>query len=99
MSRTYRKYVRVGFGCGDNREFYKARRRSIRTKNSQHLQDLKQYPPEDMDELATFPKFPKKDTWREYTDGHYLITKDNYKGDPWAKKYKRQIKNKHSKKR
>lgn len=99
MSRTYRKYVRVGFGCGDNREFYKARRRSIRTKNSQHLQDLKQYSPEDMDELATFPKFPKKDTWRETTDGYYLITKDNYRGDPWAKKYKRQIKNKHSKKR
>ena len=55
MSKTYRKYVRVGFGCGDNREFYKARRRSIRNKNSQHLQELKQFPPEDMDELATFP--------------------------------------------
>lgn len=83
MSRTYRNRVRCGICNGSNTEFYRERtrknrhinRQEIRNKFSRNIDlgDIEKYGiPESIreteDEL-TFTKLPKRDNWREPTDG------------------------------
>lgn len=89
MSKTYRKNIRASIACGSNTEWYKLRRRWIRHKKKQALVNtIKHYPQEEIDNYFTEPLFCKKDTWREPTDGYYLINKDTIKQYlDWPSKY------------
>ena len=78
MSRTYRKNIRVGICCGDNRSYYKLRRRKRRVLGKQNLRELLSNKPlDEVEELILNVKMPKKDTWDEPTDGCIVYNKDN----------------------
>jgi hypothetical protein len=67
MSKSYGNYISVGFAEGDNTKYYKNRRKIARNKNKMRLISSLQDEDEDFIEF----KQPKKDYWREPTDGTY----------------------------
>ena len=76
MSRSYKKYVKVGtcggFGSG-NTEFYKNRRRKTSNKNNHILRNaVAHYDGDEIDEHIYEYKPPKRDDWAEPTDGTSL---------------------------
>ena len=76
MSRTYHKNISIGLCHGDNRDYYKRRRRHFKKLFKQDFNSLlKHYAIEDVSNLVLNPKYPKRDTWNEPTDGRYLINK------------------------
>lgn len=104
MSKTYRKNVRANVACGDNRDFYKTRRRNNKHAIKHDLRNLvANYNSEDIDEMILEPKQVKKDTRREPTDGYNLINKDILKNkdkedgydEYYHHKYDKILKNKH----
>lgn len=104
MSKTYRKNVRANVACGDNRDFYKTRRRNNKHAIKHDLRNLvANYNSEDIDDMILTPKIIKKDTWREPTDGYNLINKDILKNkdketgydEYYHQKYDKILKNKH----
>ena len=79
MSRTYRKNIVINIAYGDNRKFYKNRRRKIKNLGRMQLRSLMaQYNPEDVNDMWEEPKIPMKNTWVEPTDGHYALDKIMY---------------------
>lgn len=80
MSRSYRKFIRCFTCCGDNRGFYKARRRRIRNLGRMQLRSLMaHYTPDAVGDLWTEPDWPAEDQWAEPTDGHWAETFDTLK--------------------
>jgi hypothetical protein len=72
MSKSYGKYLMVGMCYGNNTPFYKDRRRKVRKKNKQRIENMiAHYNPEDYDDVFDPYKIPKKDTWMEPTDGSW----------------------------
>lgn len=77
MSRTYRKNISIGIAGGDNREWYKLRRRNFRRKFNNNLRYLlSNFSIKELSNLVLNPKYPKRDTWTEPTDGRILYNKD-----------------------
>lgn len=77
MSRTYRKNISLGIAGGDNREWYKLRRRNFRRKFNNNLRYLlSNFSIKELSDLVLNPKYPKRDTWTEPTDGRILYNKD-----------------------
>lgn len=107
MSKTYRKNVRQPIAVGDNRSYYKTRRRNTKRAGKNNLRSLmSNYDPEEVENIITDPEKVKKDTWREPTDGYVLVNKDIIKkmdkdpncfGEYYHQKYDRVLKNKHYK--
>ena len=100
MSKTYRKNVRQPMGGGNNRSFYKIRRKKNKHAIKNELRHLvSNYEIDEVDEIILNPKIIKKDTWLEPTDGHILVNKttiDNlYEPDYYHKKYDKVLKDKH----
>lgn len=72
MSKSYGKYLTCGNCYGNNTPFYKDRRRKVRLKNKQRIENMiAHYNPEDYDDVFDPYIIPKKDTWMEPTDGHW----------------------------
>lgn len=75
MSRTYRKVIKQGICYGSNTEFYRDMNRNCRHKNNQSLRELlANNDIETVNDLIMSFK-PIHDSWREPTDGTYLISK------------------------
>lgn len=79
MSRSYRKFVKLGM-CGgfgnQNTGFYKNRRRKISNKNKQIVRDaVAHYNPEDIDDHVQEYRPPKRDDWAEPSDGTFILDK------------------------
>lgn len=88
MSRSYKKNIVVNTCYGDNRDFYKSRRRKIKNAHRMQLRSLvAQYEPEVIDDIWKEPSIPMRDTWAEPTDGHYGMNRDMWKAQ--KKKYNR----------
>ena len=80
MSKSYGKYLMVGMCYGHNTPFYKDRRRKVRKKNKQRIENMiAHYNPEDYDDVFDPYKIPKKDTWMEPTDGSWKSYPDELK--------------------
>lgn len=76
MSRSYKKYVKLGI-CGgfgsDNSYFYRLRRRKISKQNRQILRNaVAHFDSKEVDEHVYDYRLPKRDDWREPTDGTCL---------------------------
>ena len=70
MSKSYGKYKTCGICYGNNTPYYKDRRRKVRMKNKQRLENMiAHHNPEDYDDVFEPYIIPKKDTWMEPTDG------------------------------
>lgn len=75
MSKSYKKKVRLHVAYGNNTEFYRSRRRRERRVNKNTLKtaiNLFNFDKENLDEVQ-FEQIPKRDTWREPTDGSYVV--------------------------
>jgi len=97
MSRTYRKNIRQNIATGSNHEYYKIRRRNARHSSNNILKNLiANYNVEEVSDVILNPKMPKKDTWREPTDGYILVNKDTLCNldDYYKNKYEHILKNK-----
>ena len=70
MGKTYRKNIRIGYCCGTNTEFYRERNRKTRRQNREICREMTI--DEDRD-LATFNEDDRKDSYREPTDGTFVI--------------------------
>lgn len=80
MSRTYRKYVKLYICKGDNRDFYRRRRRERRSKINQEDRTIKaNFGAEAIDDMWKGPCMPTEDQWMEPTDGHFAIDKEYIK--------------------
>ena len=101
MGKTYRKNVRQPIATGDNRNYYKVRRRNTKHAGKNNLRTLiSNYNIDDVEDMIMEPKKIKKDTWREPTDGYVLVNKDTIKNldsEYYHEKYDRVLKNKHYK--
>ena len=76
MSRTYKKHIRCFCCCGDNRDFYKQRRRLRRHRMNHEVRHLlANYGPEGLDEMWKGPDMTVEAQWMEPTDGHWAIDK------------------------
>jgi len=104
MSKTYRKNARSPIAVGDNRNFYKIRKKTHKHSSKHDLRNLiANYNPEDVNDMILEPKISKKDTWREPTDGYNLINKETLKNKDreegynefYHQKYDKLLKNKH----
>lgn len=85
MSKSYGKYKTVGMFDGNNTEYYRACNRYSRSKNRQIVRNMQaNVNPEDYDDEYLDYR-PRKDRWREPTDGTIKINakdinKDTYRG-------------------
>ena len=80
MSRSYKKNIRIQMCSGKNVMFYKYRRRKNRHRLNQELHEASiKYDSEDIDDNINPDTMPKQDLWREPSDGHYGMNKDQYK--------------------
>lgn len=80
MSRTYKKYIRCFCCHGDNREFYRIRRRQRRHRSNHEVHNLLvNYGPEGLDEMWKGPDMTREAQWMEPTDGHWAIDKETIK--------------------
>ena len=77
MSRTYRKYVKVGTCTGSNTEYYRERNRKARNMNRQNLRNLMAHHniEEVSDKVMNFTL--PHDDWDEPTDGTHLVMKSD----------------------
>lgn len=95
MSKSYGKYKTCGICYGNNTPYYKDRRRKVRMKNKQRLENMvAHYNPEDYDDVFEPYIIPKKDSWDEPTDGTWKLTakhlkRSNYKYPYYATKNNR----------
>jgi len=79
MSKSYKKYVKVGT-CGgfgsQNTKFYKNRRRKVSNRNNHIVRNaVTHYEGEEIDEHIYEYKLPKRDDWAEPSDGTHLMGK------------------------
>lgn len=75
MSKSYGKYKNLGIATGSNTEWYRDRIRKVRNKNKHRIKNiLSNFNTEDFDDAYIPYKIPKKDTWREPTDGTVRYT-------------------------
>lgn len=73
MSRSYKKVFTTGFCTGSNGWWYKCRRHKYTNEVKHQLRNLMaNYNSEDVDDLITTPKWPKRDEWAEPTDGRLI---------------------------
>lgn len=80
MSRTYHKYVKLYICKGDNRDFYRRRRRTRRSKINQEDRNIKaNFGAEAIDDMWKGPCMPNEDQWMEPTDGHWVESRDSLK--------------------
>lgn len=80
MSRSYKKHILINTCYGDNRIYYKNRRRKIKNLGRMQLRNLvANFLPEDVEDLWIEPKDHMRDTWDEPTDGHFGMSLDMYK--------------------
>lgn len=102
MSRSYKKFVKVGT-CGgfgrDNSEFYKYRRKRTANKNKQIVRNaVANYNPEDIDDHVYAYKPSKRDDWAEPTDGTSLFDKKTAESlignNPYGERYDEWIRRK-----
>lgn len=75
MGKTYRKNIRIGYCGGTNTEFYRERNRKTRRQNREICREMTI--DEDRD-LATFNEDNRKDSYREPTDGTFLINDSTF---------------------
>ncbi len=79
MSRSYRKHIRCTMCGGDNRLFYRLRRRKRRARLSQEMRAIKaHYHYDEIDDHIIGDIMPKDDQWAEPTDGHWGMSKRQY---------------------
>ena len=102
MARTYRKFVKCGICNGSNTEYYRDMNRKCRTKNRQSLRNMiVNYDIETCSDLVPLGEVPIHDSWREPTDGTFLITKNDKDWwedkTNWNRKIGKYLKNKHQK--
>lgn len=102
MARTYRKFVKCGVCTGSNTQYYRYMNRKCRTKNRQSLRNMiVNYDIETVSDIIPFGEVPIHDSWREPTDGTFLITKkdkDFWEDKTnWNRKIGKYLKNKHQK--
>lgn len=72
MSKSVGKYKSLGFCTGSNTPYYKERRKFIRNKNRHLLRNVvANSKMEDIDDEFIPIKLPKRDDWREPTDGTF----------------------------
>jgi len=82
MSKSYRKYVKVGVCCGNNTKYYKNKRRRVSNKNNHILRNaLAKYDADEIDEHVVEYKPPKGEDWDEPTDGTWTIDKKSAEKD------------------
>lgn len=98
MSRSYKKYIKIGNCCGQNTEFYRERNRQERTKNRNYLRHLISNYDIDMIEDLIIHILVPYDDWLEPTDGHFLVLNENKidddkYNDEFHKKISRYIRN------
>ena len=73
MSRTRKKYIKMGNCCGSNTEYYRKRRKTENAKNKQILVNaFIKYDVEEIDEHIYNVSLPH-DKWNEPTDGTSLV--------------------------
>lgn len=88
MSKSYGKYKTCGICYGNNTPYYKDRRRKVRMKNKQRLENMiAHYNPEDYDDVFEPYIIPKKDSWDEPTDGTWKLTAKHLKGSKYKYPY------------
>ena len=78
MSRSYKKQLRMNWCCGSNTEFYRERNRQRRRHSKEQLNKIRKMHIDDFSDMYMDPKIPKKDTWREPTDGGFILDKSEY---------------------
>lgn len=79
MSRSYKNNILVSTCLGDNRDFYKLRRRKIKNAWRMQFRSLKaHYSIDEVNDRWIEPKIHMRDTWAEPTDGHYGMNMDMY---------------------
>ena len=86
MSRTRKKYIKLGNCSGNNTQYYRQRRKTENAKNKHILINAcKNYNIDEIDEHIYDIKFPH-DSWNEPTDGthivDYKIAKEKYNDFP-----------------
>ena len=87
MSRTYRKYIAAKICVGNNRAYYKARRRKLKNLGRMGLRNmLANYDIDVVSNMWVEPMYHMKDDLDEPTDGHFGINRDIVKTK--LKKYK-----------
>ena len=104
MSRSYRNYIYAPIATGNNGPWYKMRRRKFRRTENNKLRSIFAHEDiEDASDLTNDPKLPKKDTWREPTDGGNLVYNGMSRVNKWCdvewlmNRYKKFLKDKHDK--
>ena len=106
MARTYRKFIKCGVCAGSNTQYYRYMNRKCRTKNRQSLRNMMaNYDIETVSDFIPFGEVPIHDSWREPTDGTFIIPKKDKKlwedTNSWNHKIckciKNYLKNKHQK--
>lgn len=78
MSRSYKKQLRMNWCCGSNTEFYREMNRQRRRFCKEQLNKIRKMSIDDFSDMYMDPKLPKKDTWREPTDGGFILDKNEY---------------------
>lgn len=95
MSKSSGKYKTIGFAVGSNTEYYRERIKYQRRVNNHKIRDIiANNDIEDFDDIFIAYKLPKRDCYREPTDGIYKVYPDevkNYIGI-WKVKGKNKIK-------
>lgn len=80
MSRSYKKNIKCSMCGGDNRLFYRLRRRRRRARLRHEMRALTtKYNPDEIDEHVVGDTMKKDDQWAEPSDGHWGMNKDQYK--------------------
>lgn len=86
MGKTRRNVIREGICCGSNTEFYRQRRKRQRRINSQRLKTaansldvLEDFNDIEAIDDVEYLHMPKRDDYREPTDGTILIEKEDLK--------------------
>ena len=78
MSRSYKKQLRMNWCCGSNTEFYRELNRQRRRYSKEQLNKIRKMHIDDFSDIYIDPKIPKKDTWREPTDGGFILDKNGF---------------------
>lgn len=90
MSKSFGKYLRLGFCYGSNTEYYRKRRKHQRHVNKQRIRNIiANNNIDEFDEKYIPYNIPKRNDWDEPTDGTYKLTgKDiKRKEKEWFKKF------------
>ncbi len=87
MSKSYGKYITVGFCYGSNTEYYRDRNRYFRNKNRQIIRNLVANKNiQDFEDCYLDFRQPRKNDWDEPTDGTYKVTVRDTKNRSWGTK-------------